>query len=280
MLRKLIYDVLKRKDNKSESKYLISEYYGIFISVIAFLSVVPLMFTQTNFWLQMLDTVTVYILFADYVLRWMVNDYKTGKMGSSAKYAFIKYPFTPMALIDLFSLLPSLGLLPSAFRVLRMLRILKIAHYSKNLQYISNVFKKERKTLSSVLVIAIGYIFLSALVMFSNEPDTFHDFFGALYWATTALTTVGYGDVYPTTMIGRLISMISSLFGIAIIALPAGIVTAGFVDEINKDEKEAMMKKQAQELKRAEEQHQKDIEDIKAATRGEAVSNERDDQAE
>ncbi|MEG2597690.1 MAG: potassium channel family protein, partial [Oscillospiraceae bacterium] len=113
-------------------------------------------------------------------------------------------------------------------------RIFKALHYSKNFLYISHVFRKEKKTLGSVLIIAVAYIFLSALAMFSYEPDTFHTFFDALYWATTALTTVGYGDVCPHTGIGRLISMISSLFGIAIIALPAGIITGGFVEEIQK----------------------------------------------
>ncbi|MEG0214985.1 MAG: potassium channel family protein, partial [Hungatella sp.] len=83
----------------------------------------------------------------------------------------------------------------------------------------------------SVLVIAVAYIFISALIMFCYEPDTFEDFFESLYWATTALTTVGYGDIYPVSIVGRLISMISSVFGIAVIALPAGVVTSGFMNE-------------------------------------------------
>lgn len=115
-----------------------------------------------------------------------------------------------------------------------MFRITKLFRYSKNFSYIANVFEKEKHTLMSVLAIALGYIFVSALAMFSYEPETFDSFFDALYWATTALTTVGYGDVYPTTQIGQLISMVSSIFGIAVIALPAGIVTGGFLEEINK----------------------------------------------
>ncbi|MEG0115428.1 MAG: potassium channel family protein, partial [Hydrogenoanaerobacterium sp.] len=81
-------------------------------------------------------------------------------------------------------------------------------------------------------IIAISYIFVSALAMFCYEPDTFDSFFDALYWATTALTTVGYGDVYPLTHVGQFISMASSLFGIAVIALPAGVITGGFMEEI------------------------------------------------
>ena len=102
-----------------------------------------------------------------------------------------------------------------------------------------NVFRKQGRTLASVLLIAVAYIFISALVMFIYEPaDNFPTFFDALYWATTALTTVGYGDIYPTSDIGQIISMVSSFFGIAIIAMPAGVVTAGFMDELASEEKE------------------------------------------
>ena len=73
----------------------------------------------------------------------------------------------------------------------------------------------------------------SALVIFNVEPQTFDNFFEAIYWATVSLTTVGYGDIYPTSDIGRIITMISSVFGIAIVALPAGIITAGYMDEIS-----------------------------------------------
>ena len=70
------------------------------------------------------------------------------------------------------------------------------------------------------------------------EPDSFNTFFDAVYWATVSLTTMGYGDIYPVTTIGRVVTMISSIFGIAIIALPAGIIAAGFMDELNKMNRE------------------------------------------
>ena len=67
------------------------------------------------------------------------------------------------------------------------------------------------------------------------EPDSFRNFFEAVYWATVSLTTVGYGDIYPITTMGRIITMASSIFGIAIVALPAGIITAGYMKELEKD---------------------------------------------
>ena len=70
------------------------------------------------------------------------------------------------------------------------------------------------------------------------EPETFPTFFDAVYWATVSLTTVGYGDIYASTIIGRIITMISSVFGIAIVALPVGIVTAGYMEELSKENME------------------------------------------
>lgn len=209
----------------------LSKIYDLFMVVVAFLSMTPLMVKDMTSFLSVVDLVTVYLLFADYIFRWMTYDIVSGKKGVKA---FLLYPFTPGALLPLLSLLPSIGLLGPGFRVLRMLRIFTVLHYSENFRYIAHVFRKERRTLTSVLLIALFYIFLSALVMFTYEPETFKNFYDAVYWATTALTTVGYGDMYPVSFEGKLISMISSLFGIAIIALPAGIVTASFVDELSK----------------------------------------------
>ena len=74
--------------------------------------------------------------------------------------------------------------------------------------------------------------------MFNLEDSSmFVNFFDALYWATTTLTTVGYGDIYPATDVGRIISMFSSLFGVAIIALPSGVITASYLDELREERK-------------------------------------------
>ena len=81
----------------------------------------------------------------------------------------------------------------------------------------------------TVGILAIGYIIISALAVFNVEPETFPTFFDAIYWSTVSLTTVGYGDIYTVSVVGRLITMISSVLGVAIVALPAGIITAGYM---------------------------------------------------
>jgi voltage-gated potassium channel len=124
--------------------------------------------------------------------------------------------------------------------MLKILRLLKALRYSDQLFLFVDVLKKERKVLTAVLLFAAAYIFVTALVMFNFEPrinpntgqETFGSFFDAIYWSTVTLTTVGYGDLCPATNLGRLISMFSSLFGVAVIALPSGIITASYLDEL------------------------------------------------
>lgn len=149
-----------------------------------------------------------------------------------------------MAIIDLLSILPSINMINKGFKVLktirlirtfRVLRIFKSFRYSKNIQIILQVGKNSKKALIAVLYLAIGYIFVCSLIIFNVEPDSFNTFFDAIYWATISLATVGYGDIYPITTLGRIITMVSSFMGIAIVALPAGIITAGYMKEIESD---------------------------------------------
>ncbi len=195
-----------------------------------------------------IDKISVVIFIIDYLLRWITADYKSDKKGA---LAFVCYPFSFMAIIDLLSILPSLSVVNRGFkalralrmiRALRVLRVFKVVRYSKSFEIIGNVMKKSKDALMAVCVLAFGYILISALVIYNVEPDTFDNFFDAFYWATVSLTTVGYGDIYPVSVLGRIITMISSIFGIAIVALPAGIITAGYMSEIegrNKDENES-----------------------------------------
>ena len=82
---------------------------------------------------------------------------------------------------------------------------------------------------------SIAYILISALVIYNVEPESFNSFFDAIYSATVSLTTVGFGDIYPVTTTGRIVTMFSSIFKIAVVALPAGIITAGYMKELDKD---------------------------------------------
>lgn len=236
-MRKRIFKMIEVAEDNDR----ISSYYDIFMMITIIASLLPLTTKSQNAIWNYIDTITVVIFIADYLLRLMTADYKLGKGIKS----FLLYPLTPMAIIDLLSIMPSISLLNSGFRVLkifrlfrtfRVFRVFKAFRYSKNISIIINVFKRQKDSLTVVCVLAIGYILVSALIVFNVEPDTFPTFFDAIYWATVSLTTVGYGDIYAVSGAGKIITMISALFGIAIVALPAGIVTAGYMDEIKQQE--------------------------------------------
>lgn len=233
-MRKRIYEIIEVAEGEDKS----SQIYDILMIISIVLSIVPLAFKESNVCFLAIDKITVCIFIIDYLLRIITADKKLNE----GIVSFVKYPFTPMAVIDLISILPSVMYINSSlkllrlfrlFRAFRVFRVFKAFRYSKNIRIIINVFKKQRDALTIVGVLAIGYIFTTALVIFNVEPETFDSFFGALYWATVSLTTMGYGDIYAVTNIGQLITMISAVFGIAIVALPAGIITAGYMEEIN-----------------------------------------------
>ena len=240
MSRNRIFEIVERGGHSDK----VSIVYDILMLIAIAASIIPLMFVREIPAFKWIEQVTVTIFILDYLLRWITADMKLGKKG----WSFIVYPFTPMAIIDLLSILPGLSVLSSGFKVFRVtrlfkiLRIFKFLRYSDKLEILWHVIKKEKGVLLSVLGISVFYVFITALIMFNAEPHinpmtgavTFSSFFDALYWATVTLTTVGYGDLCPVTDIGRCISMLSSLFGVAIIALPSGVITASYLDELRK----------------------------------------------
>lgn len=238
MTRKELYQIIEKDDGTN----IWSHIYDVFMFCMIILSVVPLMFWEDYPIFLYIELFTTAVFIIDYVLRWITADYKLGK----GNHSFVSYPYSFWAIIDLLSILPSFHVINPAFKVvrtarmLRILRLVKAMRYSSQIIIFFDVLKKERRVLSAVMVFSAVYIFITALVMFNLEPrinpatgqETFRTFFDALYWATVTLTTVGYGDMCPATDIGRLISMFSSLFGVAIIALPSGIITASYLDEL------------------------------------------------
>lgn len=236
--KRRLFEVIERK--KQTNKLSIAYDIAMLIAITA--SIIPLMFIGDRIAFKYIEIITVIIFIVDYALRWITSDLKLGKKG----WSFIIYPFTPMAIIDLLSILPGLCSFSPAFKIFRVtrlfkiLRIFKFLRYSDKFEILWRVIKKEKAVLLSVLGISIFYVFVTALIMFNAEPHinpetgaiTFSNFFDALYWATVTLTTVGYGDLCPVTDIGRCISMLSSLFGVAVIALPSGVITASYLDEL------------------------------------------------
>ena len=212
--RRRIYEIIVVSNDND----IVSQAYDIFMILTIILSIIPLCFANSNTVFLVIDKITTYIFIVDYVLRLITADFNSSQSGI---LAFVTYPFGIMAIIDLISILPSI------------LDINKVFRYSKNIQIIKTVIINKKDALMTVCVLSLAYIFISALIVFQVEPKTFGNLFKAIYWATISLTTVGYGDIYPISNIGKIISMISSFLGIAVVALPSGIIISGYQEAIN-----------------------------------------------
>lgn len=238
-MRKRIFEIIERARVGDRA----SDIYDAFMMVTIFMSIVPLAFKESTAVFDVIEIFSVSVFVADYILRLITADYKLNEHSFAA---FVKYPFTFWALVDLFAVLPSLTVLNSGFKLLKVfrlaktfkvIRIFKAARYSKSIEVVLNVIKKSKDALAAVASLAVVYILISALVIFNVEPDSFNTYFDAVYWATISLTTVGYGDIYPVTTVGRMVTMVSSLMGVAVIALAAGVITAGY-QQVIREQKE------------------------------------------
>lgn len=230
-MRKKIYEIVHIYDNSTAS--ILYKYVMIFFII---LSIFPLTLKVKPHIITGAEILCVTVFVIDYILRWITADYKLNIRGLSA---FLRFPVRLISIIDLLSIF---ALMCSAFglfsefqftKILAVFRIIRIFRYSKSARTILEIFQQSKKQLMAVVSLAVGYIVVSSIIIYNVEPASFDSFFEAVYWATVSLTTVGYGDVYPVTDLGRLVAMASSFFGIAIVALPAGIVTAEYIKTLN-----------------------------------------------
>ncbi len=197
--------------------------------------------------LNVIEFVTVVIFTVEYILRIVTADYeKPGRSSFAASvFAFV---FSLYGIIDLLSFLPywltvifpasvvPLGLV--AFRMLRVVRILRlfrINRYYDAFNIITDVIKDRKNQILSALFIIIMMVLAASIIMYSLEhnaqPDQFKNAFSGIWWAVSTLLTVGYGDIYPITPAGRFVGIILAFCGVGIVAIPTGILSAGFVQQ-------------------------------------------------
>ncbi len=231
--KRRIFEVIEASNIGDES----SRAYDVMIGTAVIVGLLPMTLKADNPYTRIIEILTSIIFLTDYCVRVYTADYK---MGYKSIKAYIAYILTPLAIFDLLSIVPVVALFVpvSAFikllKLFRFFRVFKLIRYSKTMIIIANVIRKVRDQLLAVLILIVVYIFVSAMLVFQLEPDLFNSFFDALYWATISITTIGYGDISPVTTVGRLITMISALMGMAVIALPTGIITAAYMNEITR----------------------------------------------
>lgn len=198
---------------------------------------------QQQFYLFELFSVIVFTV--EYLLRvWTAN---VLPRYSSSVTGNIKYALTPLAVIDLLAILPFyLPLIGVDLRLLRMLRmfrvfrLFKIARYLKAIKLMKSVLDKKKEELVISLVFTIFLLLMASTLMYYIEheaqPENFSSIPETMWWGIATLTTVGYGDIFPVTGLGRFLGGLIALIGIGLFALPTGILAAGFSEEISQSE--------------------------------------------
>jgi len=157
----------------------------------------------------------------------------------------LRFMLRPIAIIDLLAVLPfyltfftaDLRFI-RALRLFRLFRVAKLGRYSSSLRLFGRVFRNKKEELTVTMMVMLMMILMSASFMYFAEneaqPDKFPDIPSTVWWAVMTLTTVGYGDVFPITPLGKCLTMVIAILGIGMFALPVGIFGAGFVEEIQK----------------------------------------------
>ncbi len=191
---------------------------------------------------EVLEVVSVCVFATEYILRvWSAVE-----MPQFARPIIgrLRYVFSFFALIDLLAILPfflhAFGTFDLRFvralRLMRLMRVLKLGRYSESLALLTKVVRSKREDiLVSLFVIILMLVLSSSLMYFlenEQQPDKFPNIPASLWWGVATLTTVGYGDVYPITAAGKVCSAVIALLGIGLVALPSGLIVAGFVEEL------------------------------------------------
>ena len=231
--KRRVYEVIEVSNVGDRS----SRAYDVVITTAVIVGLLPMTLKGENLYTRLIEFLTGFIFLTDYCVRVYTADFK---MGYKSIKAYIAYVLTPLAIMDLLAIIPVITLFVPVSGFIRLLklfrffRVFKLIRYSKTMIVIANVIRKVKSQLLAVLILILIYIFVSAMLVFQMEQEIFDSFLDALYWATISITTIGYGDISPVTPVGRIITMISALVGMAIIALPTGIITAAYMNEINK----------------------------------------------
>jgi voltage-gated potassium channel len=240
---------------KAKPGDILSKIFDISIIVLILLNIVAVIINSFNdipFIIQRIlkifEIFSVIVFTVEYVLRLWTSNLKY----THSKYPKFKFIVSFMALVDLLAILPFYLplLIPYDLRFLRMLRlfrllrIFKLNRYSSAMNLIAKVLKKEKeKLVTTIFITTILILFASSLMYYvENEaqPDKFPNIIASIWWAVATLTTVGYGDVYPITVLGKILSGFIAILGIGLVALPTGIISSGFISEVSstKDNKE------------------------------------------
>lgn len=248
-LKKRIFGILEPGDEDSK-------YFDPFIMGLIVLNVAAVVL-ETEQWLYLryasvfhaFDAFSVAVFSVEYILRlWSCTE---DPRFVNPVQGRLRFMLTPLALIDLFAVLPFY--LPFIFpemrflravRLFRLFRVLKLARYSESLQTFIDVLRLKKDEMGLIFFAIVILLTISSSLMYEAEheaqPDSFSSIPAAMWWGIVTLATVGYGDMFPVTPIGKLIGSVVVILGIGLFALPAGMLAAGFAEvlQARRDAKE------------------------------------------
>ena len=245
-IKKTIFGIIQ----PAEHGHIASRIFDIFIMALIFASIASVFImtfdisSETVRFLNRFEKWAIIVFTVEYLLRIWTADMLFPELPPWR--ARLKYVFSGMAIIDLVAILPfylpmfvSVNLVSlRAIRLVRLLRLFKLNRYTDAVSSIGAVFRsKFREILVSIFLVMILLVIASLLIYYAEhdaQPDKFANAFSGVWWAVATLTTVGYGDIYPVTALGRLMGGVIAIMGIGLVAVPTGIISAGFVELLEK----------------------------------------------
>ncbi len=250
-LKQKVYHLVEKGPHGSKINLAFD--YGIMILIIVniismILETIPFIRASWGKILRYVEVVSVIIFTIEYILRLYVSDLtfpSRSHLKSSLKFIFSFYGLVDILAIAPFYLPFFIKLDLRYLRILRLLRfirIFKINRYNNSLQLLGSVIAEKKTELAMTGFVSFIVIFIASFLMYSIEgeaqPEKFTNVLSCFWWAIATLTTVGYGDVYPITALGKFLSAIIAITGIGLVALPTGLISAGFIEKIGKPKKE------------------------------------------
>ncbi|MGJ8713657.1 MAG: ion transporter [Maribacter stanieri] len=234
-MKQYLKNIVEINDNRKSRIFAYFIQILIFVSILSFsFETVPDLEPSTRKILRIIEVFSVIIFTIEYVLRIYVSDKKS------------KFIFSFFGIIDFLAILPfylSLGVdLRSlrALRFLRLFRILKLMRYNKAIERFSRAISLAKEEVLLFLIVTLILIYFSAVGIYYFEhevqPKNFASIFDSLWWAIITLTTVGYGDVYPITVGGKVFTFFILMIGLGIVAIPTGIISSALTKSVDKTE--------------------------------------------
>jgi voltage-gated potassium channel len=247
-LQKKLYDLVEAPDNHvtSVQRY---DWADIFLMALITLNVIAVIvesipavgreYHEEFYWFELFSVIVFSI---EYCIRLAVcTEHPRYRHPVTGR---LRFALSPLAIVDILAILPFYlpHLIAVDLRIMRLLRmfrfirVLKFGRYSRSLQLIGRVLHAKKSDLITTIIVVVLLLTLSSSAMYlienEEQPDAFTSIPMAMWWGIATLTTVGYGDVYPITALGKILAAIIALLGVGIFALPAGILASGFSEQI------------------------------------------------